>query len=194
MSQDYGTSRRRWQYSSRQGRYFVGPRWWASRGGSNRGQAPRAVAEPNLRADGCARPLPLPPEPATTLELVARSPPVVADEQSPRGNAAMPVFSAPTAPCGGTPTSSIPCRAGPDQAGRAPIASKYIGRGGARTLTSITGHGILSPVRLPVPPLGLVRCSRGSTPKAFALRFHTQESWRALRQYSERTMPRVSKP
>src|SRR5580704_11611098 len=29
-----------------------------------------------------------------------------------------------------------------------------IGRGGARTRTSLTGHRILSPVRLPIPPLG----------------------------------------
>lgn len=33
-------------------------------------------------------------------------------------------------------------------------ARKRSGRGGARTLTGVTSHGILSPVRLPIPPLG----------------------------------------
>ena len=33
-------------------------------------------------------------------------------------------------------------------------ASNTSGRGGARTRTDLTVHGILSPVRLPIPPLG----------------------------------------
>ena len=37
------------------------------------------------------------------------------------------------------------------------------GRGGDRTLTGVTPHGILSPVRLPIPPLGLNRKNAGET-------------------------------
>ena len=35
------------------------------------------------------------------------------------------------------------------------------GRGGDRTLTGVTPHGILSPVRLPIPPLGPLDDSYG---------------------------------
>ena len=35
---------------------------------------------------------------------------------------------------------------------------KSTGRDGGRTRTSVTGHGILSPERLPIPPLGQVLC------------------------------------
>ena len=34
------------------------------------------------------------------------------------------------------------------------------GRGGGRTRTRVTSHGILSPVRLPIPPLGLTQEAR----------------------------------
>jgi hypothetical protein len=38
--------------------------------------------------------------------------------------------------------------------------SKAIGRGGARTRTGLAPHRILSPVRLPIPPLGQRGVSR----------------------------------